>query len=95
MLCRAVLLLPRPQVIAQYVLDKYSGQGPAMMAADPESRAIATLAARIHDQYITPIQVRHKDAAGRSRAGVGWGKGLRTDSQAAKEVGSAARLPAR
>lgn len=45
------------QVIAQYILDKYSGAGPSMMAADPESRAIATLAARIHDQYITPIQV--------------------------------------
>lgn len=48
--------LPESEVIAQYVLDKFSGQGPAMMAADPESRAIATLAARIHDQYITPIQ---------------------------------------
>jgi hypothetical protein len=29
----------------------------AALQADPESRAIATLAARIHDQYITPIQV--------------------------------------
>jgi hypothetical protein len=45
------------QVIALYILDKYSGAGPTMMAADPESRAVATLAARIHDQYITPIQV--------------------------------------
>ena len=27
------------------------------LQADPESRAVATLAARIHDQYITPIQV--------------------------------------
>lgn len=44
-------------MIAQYILDKYSGVGPSLKAADPESRAIATLAARIHDQYITPIQV--------------------------------------
>jgi hypothetical protein len=63
------LLLHLPQVIAQYVLDRYSGQGPSMVAADPESRAIAALATRIHDQYITPIQVggsclcRHKQSA--------------------------------
>ena len=48
------------QVIAQYILDKWSGVGPSMVAADPESRALATLAARIHDQYITPIQVQKR-----------------------------------
>jgi hypothetical protein len=74
-LCYAVCSCP--QVIAQYVLDKYSGQGPAMMAADPESRAIATLAARIHDQYITPIQVQQTMLpAVVGPAWVGWGRGL-------------------
>jgi len=51
-------MMPLLQVIAQYVLDKYSAVGPSMVAADAEARATANLAARIHDQYITPVQVR-------------------------------------
>jgi glutathione S-transferase len=47
--------LPESEVITQYLLDKCGG---GMQAATPELRAIAALAARIHDQYITPIQVR-------------------------------------
>lgn len=60
-LCRvavtASVWMPVLQVIAQYVLDKWSAVGPSMMASDAEARATANLAARIHDQYITPIQV--------------------------------------
>jgi glutathione S-transferase len=46
--------LPESEVITQYLLDKCGG---SMQAATPELRAVAALAARIHDQYITPIQV--------------------------------------
>jgi glutathione S-transferase len=46
--------LPESEVITQYLLDKSGG---GMQAATPELRAVAALAARIHDQYITPIQV--------------------------------------
>lgn len=55
MLCPLFCTLP--QVIVQYILDKYEGVGPSLRAATPELRAIAALATRIHDQYITPIQV--------------------------------------
>lgn len=46
--------LPESEVIAQYLLDKCGG---GMQAPTPELRAVAALAARLHDQYITPIQV--------------------------------------
>eukprot|EP00879_Flechtneria_rotunda_P008174 GHRR01008563.1.p1 GENE.GHRR01008563.1~~GHRR01008563.1.p1 ORF type:complete len:206 (+),score=58.71 GHRR01008563.1:1275-1892(+) len=49
-------ILPESEVIVQYILDKWEGVGPSMKAPTAELRAIATLAARIHDQYITPIQ---------------------------------------
>lgn len=47
--------VPESEVIAQYLLDKAGG---GMQAPTPELRAVAALATRIHDQYITPIQVR-------------------------------------
>ena len=50
-------LLPR-QVINQYLVAKYKGQGPDLLPAEPELAAKAWLIARIHDLYITPIQVR-------------------------------------
>lgn len=53
-LCHCRML---PQVIVQYILDKHDGSGPSLRAATPELRAVAALATRIHDQYITPIQV--------------------------------------
>ncbi|KAF8069416.1 GST3 [Scenedesmus sp. PABB004] len=49
-------VLPESEVIAQYLIDRWAGTGPAMTAATPELRAVAALAARLHDQYITPIQ---------------------------------------
>eukprot|EP00775_Hariotina_reticulata_P011007 gene11007-11161_t len=70
-----ILVLPNgtalieSEVIVQYILDKWSYAGPSMMAATPELRAVANLAARIHDQYITPIQgclYRKFDAAERA-----------------------------
>ncbi|WIA30397.1 hypothetical protein OEZ86_000482 [Tetradesmus obliquus] len=45
--------VPESEVIAQYLLDKAGG---GMQAPTPELRAVAALATRIHDQYITPIQ---------------------------------------
>lgn len=43
-----------------------------MRADTPELRAVAALATRVHDQYITPIQVREGEAgsglAGRNAA---------------------------
>jgi hypothetical protein len=48
---------PLPQVIAQYILDAYRTTGPALTASTPEGRAVAALVSRLHDQYVTPIQV--------------------------------------
>jgi hypothetical protein len=66
---------PTPaQVIAQYVLDRWASSGPSLRAATPELRAKAALATRVHDLYITTIQV------GRGE-GMGWAcrvAGLRT-----------------
>jgi hypothetical protein len=46
------------QVIAQYILDRWSATGNPMRAPTPELRAKAALATRVHDMYITTIQVR-------------------------------------
>lgn len=46
------------QVINQYMVAKYKGQGPDLLPAEPELAAKAWLIARIHDMYITPVQVR-------------------------------------
>ena len=45
------------QVINQYLVAKYKGQGPDLLPAEPEAAAKAWLIARIHDMYITPVQV--------------------------------------
>ena len=34
------------------------GEGPQLVPEDPETRAIAALATRVHDTYIVPIQGR-------------------------------------
>jgi glutathione S-transferase len=57
--------LPESEVITQYLLDKCGG---GMRAATPELRAIAALAVRIHDQYITPIQVSSRFVGHPTRA---------------------------
>jgi glutathione S-transferase len=66
---RACLAAPAPQVIVGYLLDAYRGVGPPLQPETPELRAVAALATRLHDLYITTIQVR---GAGGSGAG-GWG----------------------
>lgn len=48
--------LPESQVIESYILDKYKGVGPDLVPDTPELRALAALAARVHDLYIAPIQ---------------------------------------
>ena len=49
--------LPESQVIESYMLDKYKGVGPDLIPSEsPEARAVAALAARLLDVYITPIQ---------------------------------------
>ena len=48
--------IPESQVIESYILDKYKGTGPDLLPPTPELRALATLAARIHDLYMAPIQ---------------------------------------
>lgn len=47
---------PESQVIESYILDKFRGVGPDLIPGTPELRAHAILMARIHDQYIAPIQ---------------------------------------
>jgi hypothetical protein len=49
------------QVIVQYILDKWFGVGPSLIPKTPETKALASLATRIHDMYITTIQVRDRD----------------------------------
>lgn len=65
------LSLPESQVIESYLLDKYKGVGPDLLPQSPELRAIAALAARIHDIYIAPIQgcmyKPYEDAADRRK----------------------------
>ena len=39
-------------------MAKYKGQGPDLLPAEPELAAKAWLIARIHDLYISPVQVR-------------------------------------
>jgi len=50
------LALPESEVIAQYLLHAFEQTGPKLIPEDPEVRAIAALATRIHDQYLAPIQ---------------------------------------
>lgn len=45
------------QVIAQYLLDAFHSSGASLTATSPEGRAVSNLVSRIHDQYVTPIQV--------------------------------------
>lgn len=63
--------LPESQVIESYLLDKYKGHGPDLLPETPELRALAALAARIHDLYIVPVQGclyrPMKDAAARAK----------------------------
>jgi len=61
--CKMPLLLmpdgtaiPESEVIVQYILDKWFGVGPSLMPLTPEGKALAALATRIHDMYITTIQ---------------------------------------
>jgi hypothetical protein len=42
----------------QYILDRWASSGPSLTAPTPELRAKAALAARVHDIYITTVQVR-------------------------------------
>ena len=48
--------LPESEVISQYICHAYAGEGPSLIPQDPEMRAIASLATRIHDTYIVSIQ---------------------------------------
>jgi len=48
--------LPESEVIVQYLLDKFSGKGPSLVASTPEARAVGALATRLLDVYITPVQ---------------------------------------
>ncbi len=41
----------------QFLLDEFRGVGPSLVAATPAQRAVAALATRIHDVYMSPIQV--------------------------------------
>lgn len=50
------LALPESQVIESYLLDAYKGVGPDLVPPNASQRAVAALAARILDVYITPIQ---------------------------------------
>lgn len=45
------------QVITQYLVTKYRGQGPDLVPQAPEAAARAWVISRIHDLYISPIQV--------------------------------------
>ncbi|KAL6758680.1 hypothetical protein V8C86DRAFT_2588505, partial [Haematococcus lacustris] len=46
------LNLPESEVIVQYLLDKWQGQGPSL----PPGWAQGALITRIHDLYIAPVQ---------------------------------------
>ncbi|KAJ9518629.1 hypothetical protein QJQ45_018689 [Haematococcus lacustris] len=50
------LNLPESEVIVQYLLDKWQGQGPSLVADTSETRAQGALITRIHDLYIAPVQ---------------------------------------
>lgn len=50
------LALPESEVISQYICHAYADRGPSLIPDDPETRAVAALATRIHDVYIVPIQ---------------------------------------
>ena len=58
----------RLQVITQYLVTKYRGQGPDLVPQAPEAAARAWVISRIHDLYISPIQVlKHALGAGVKR----------------------------
>ncbi|KAF5838786.1 hypothetical protein DUNSADRAFT_2248 [Dunaliella salina] len=48
--------IPESEVIVQYLVDKFSSQGPSLSAATPEARAVGNTVTRFVDVYITPIQ---------------------------------------
>lgn len=50
------LALPESEVISQYICHAYADSGPSLVPEDPETRAVAALATRIHDVYLVPIQ---------------------------------------
>ncbi len=63
--CNIVAVVLRLQVITQYLVTKYRGQGPDLVPQAPEAAARAWVISRIHDQYISPIQVlKHALGAG-------------------------------
>jgi len=63
--CNIVAVVLRLQVITQYLVTKYRGQGPDLVPQAPEAAARAWVISRIHDLYISPIQVlKHVLGAG-------------------------------
>ena len=50
------LALPESEVIAQFLLEKYSQIGPELIPGDLHQHALAMLATRVHDLYIAPVQ---------------------------------------
>ena len=48
--------LPESDVIVAYLLDKFADCGPSLRPGDPEARAFAALATRLHDVYLGPLQ---------------------------------------
>jgi glutathione S-transferase len=50
------LRLPESEVISQYLLDAFADRAPSLTPASLNARACASLAVRIHDVYIAPVQ---------------------------------------
>lgn len=50
------LRLPESEVISQYLLDAFAESAPSLTPASVNARACASLAVRIHDVYIAPVQ---------------------------------------
>jgi hypothetical protein len=49
--------IPESDTIARYLLDKFDGKGPSFRPSSVAARAKSDLLCRLHDVYITSIQV--------------------------------------
>jgi glutathione S-transferase len=48
--------LPESEVIVGYLLQQFAASGPSLLPAQAEARAFASLAVRLHDVYLGPVQ---------------------------------------
>ena len=61
--------LPESEVIVGYLLQRFAERGPSLLPVGAEARAFASLAVRLHDVYLGPVQgCMYKEMAAEQRS---------------------------